>query len=110
MADNKRLPIDTAGLTFEASCEPRAIMEFGTTEQRRNREGLPLFECELYVRGLPRGTMIKVRVPGEPKGIQSGSTVRPIGLNVIAWESKNGSGASFEVDRLETTVRAKDAA
>lgn len=87
-----RLPIDTAKMAFIAAGEPAPVVDFKTKVARLDESGLPLYQLNLLAVAGPEAEVLSVKVPGEPKGIVSGSPVTVGALVALPYKLTDESG------------------
>ncbi|WP_406254776.1 hypothetical protein [Streptomyces chartreusis] len=95
-------PIDVARLgkiRCEIAPEPRTTLE---GDQRRDREGNPLWVTCLAVRRLEgrRVDTIDVTTSGQPQGLTEGSEVRVSNLWARDWALEGRTGTSYRADAI----------
>ncbi|MGW1615403.1 hypothetical protein ACWCQZ_39335 [Streptomyces sp. NPDC002285] len=96
-------PIDVARLgtiRCEIAPEPRTTLE---GDQRRDREGNPLWVTGLAVRRLEgrRVDTIDVTTSGQPQGFTAGSEVRVTNLWARDWTIEGRTGTSYRADAIQ---------
>jgi hypothetical protein len=101
-----RLPVDTSEIAFiTTGSAARPVLDFETKQQRRSREGEPLFSVRLLALAgsgdEEESTLITVKVPGEPRLPKRGMPVRVLGLVAQPWSMGERSGMSFAAARIE---------
>jgi hypothetical protein len=95
------LPIDTSQASFIASGEPTVVHEFGTDRPKYSAEGVPLFEVSVMATFSGTSDVIKVKTPGQPQGITSGTVVRLVDLVAIPYAMPSRSGTAYRAARIE---------
>lgn len=82
--------------------EPRVTPE---GEQRKDREGRPLFVVGLVVRQADgrRADVIEVAVPEEPAGLTVGTRVTCVDLDAISWSIGDRSGIAWRAVAIRAT-------
>lgn len=98
--DNK--PIDTARLgTIRCviAPEPRTTLE---GEQRRDREGNPLWVTGLSIRQAEgrRTDVVHVVTSGQPTGLIEGGEVKVTGLMANEWAVDGRTGTTYRADAI----------
>ncbi len=97
------LPIDTTKVKFLTGHDviPDVIYETGV--QKVTRDGQPVFQ--VLIVSFPDGgaaEIVKVKVPGEPKGLRPHAPVRITGLEVRTYKLKDGKeGLTYWATAIE---------
>ncbi|KUN00592.1 hypothetical protein AQI95_34365 [Streptomyces yokosukanensis] len=98
--DNKPIDVNRLGrLRVEIAPEPRTTQE---GEQRRDREGNPLWITSLSVRQ-PEGRRvdtIDVTTSGQPQGLTEGGEVKVTNLWANDWAFEGRSGTTYRADAI----------
>jgi hypothetical protein len=90
------LPIDTSRVKFLTGDDVKPQIVYETGAQKTTRDGQPIFQVPIVA--FPAGgvaEILKVKVLGEPKGLQLHAPVRVVGLEVRPWTARDGSGAGL---------------
>lgn len=95
-------PIDASRLgtiRCEIAPEPRTTLE---GDQRRDREGNPLWITGLAVRRLEgrRVDTIDVTTSGQPQGLMAGGEVKVTNLWAREWALEGRTGTSYRADAI----------
>jgi hypothetical protein len=96
-----KLRIDTAGMTFMAAGPPEPVLDFETKKPKPDETGEQLFGLQLVVLAEGNADVIGVKVPGEPKGVGQGATVKVTGLVAQPWSMGDRSGVAFRAASIE---------
>lgn len=102
-----RLPIDTTDLTLIAG-EVEPVVDFETKKPKADANGEPIYSVDVVAFGEEGPQIWPVKVPGQPKGIKEGETVKVTGLVAIPWSMETRHGISFRAEAV--TAQASTAA
>jgi hypothetical protein len=106
-----KLPIDTSSITFIAASAPEAVLDYDTkTPKLDNESGQPLHSLQVVALSGDGADVLSVKVPGEPKGVAQGSTLKLVGLTAQPWVMGERSGVSFRAGHIETAGPSRSAA
>lgn len=85
----KRIPMDTSR-TYLCVGEATPVLDWNTKAPKVDPTGVPEFQVPVLAltEGLPE--VLGVKVPGEPKGLVTGSPVRIAGLTAIPYTTERG--------------------
>jgi hypothetical protein len=99
-----RLPVDTTKLTILCIGEPRAALEYGTSNQKTMPDGTPIFKVPVLLGGT--GDRIdptsSVTVPGPLPEMKSGQVINCRNLSASTWTIRDNNGR----ERSGLTLRA----
>jgi hypothetical protein len=104
------LPIDTQKVRFLLSRQPKPVMDWDSAQHALSPEGLCYFSVELVAMADGSGAeVIKVRVAGEPQGLNLHSLVRVTGLRARPWVNRQRgiSGVAYLADRIEVDTAGR---
>ena len=87
--------------SFLCASEPEPVLDFQTRQPKTTPDGEPLFSVQLIVLNKGPAEVIKVKVPGRPKGLQQGTAVQVSGLVAQHWVNGARSGLAFRADSIE---------
>ena len=96
-----RLPIDTSAMGFIAAGVPEPVVDFESRRPKTDDNGEPLFSVKVMALADGDADVISVKVPGEPKGVVTGTQLRLVGLNALPWDMGDRSGVAFRAARAE---------
>jgi hypothetical protein len=96
-----RLPIDTTGVSFICAGEAEPVVDYESGRPKIDRSGQPLYSVSLVAMAEGVAEVITVKVPGEPKGVSRGATVRLVGLTANPWTIRDRSGIAYRAERVE---------
>jgi hypothetical protein len=96
-----RLPIDTGAISFLCAKAPEQVLDFETKAARTDASGQVLYGVALLAMAEGEAEVIQVKVPGEPKALTPGLSVRPVGLVAQPWAMGERSGVAYRAIRLE---------
>lgn len=103
------LPVDTTKLLLLCGAPPEAVLDYGTGEQKKNRDGDALYRTEVIVMGFGRPQVVGVRTAKEPKGLVTGAPVSVNGLSVSPFVTRDGStGVLYEAVSVEPAKAARE--
>ena len=96
-----RLRVLTKGTDYLAAGPPEPVLDFDSKQPRANRDGEAMFTVSVIAMSSDGTDVLKVKVPGEPKGIVRGASLKVTGLVGTYWELNGRSGVSFSAERVE---------
>jgi hypothetical protein len=96
-----KLPIDTNGLPLQCGTVPTPVLDYDTREHKADENGEPLYGLQLVAFSEYGPQVLKVTVPGEPKGLGMGVPVKVRGLVANYWQMGERSGVSFRAEKVE---------
>lgn len=101
-----RLPIDTSSIKILALGPAAPINEYGTTNQRTDLSGVPLYKVPVVLSGttdrIDPTTTITIASASTPL-LTNGDVLTAVGLTISSWTMRDGSGQ----DRSGVTLRAE---
>ena len=99
------LPIDVEKLTIIVIGEASPVMVFGTQEQKRNKDGEPVYKLPVLIQGTGdrQDPTTNITFSGSKSDFQKGSRISAKGLTLMTW-SLRGTNGTY---RNGTTLRAK---
>jgi len=104
----KRLYLDTAKVTFMVT-KPAGEKTDGSGNQRRTKEGAPMWTVELLAQQEEGGVVINVTFAGEKPSVKSGTVVTLEDLEVIPWNQNGRHGNAFRATAIRQVSAAKAA-
>lgn len=105
----KRLYLDTAKVTFMVT-KPAEEKSDGSGNQRRTKEGVPMWTVELLAQQEQGGAVINVTMAGEKPSVTAGQVVSLEGLEVIPWNQNGRHGNAFRASGIRPVAAGKAAA
>jgi hypothetical protein len=93
--------VTTEGNDHMAAGPPEPVLDFDSKQPRLGPDGRPLYSVSVVALGPEGAEVLKVKVPGEPKGIVRGTPVKLTGVVATYWELSGRSGVSFSAERIE---------
>ncbi|MGH3712834.1 MAG: hypothetical protein ACRDT4_05150 [Micromonosporaceae bacterium] len=105
----KRLYLDTSKVTFMVT-KPASEKSDGSGNQKRTKDGVPMWTVELLAQQEEGGVVINLSVAGEKPSVKSGQVVALEGLEVIPWNQNGRHGNAFRATAIRPTAAAKAAA
>jgi hypothetical protein len=96
-----RLHVSTEGNDHMAAGPPEPVLDFDSKQPRVGGDGRPLYSVSVVALGPEGAEVLKVKVPGEPKGIVRGTPVTLTGVVATYWELNGRSGISFSAERID---------
>ena len=104
----KRLYLDTAKVTFMVT-KPASEKTDGSGNQRRTKDGAPMWTVELLAQQEEGGVVINVTFAGEKPSVKSGTVVTLEDLEVIPWNQNGRHGNAFRATAIRQVSAAKAA-
>ena len=96
-----KLPIDTTGMTFLAAGPAEQVLDFESKAPKADQNGEPLYSLQLVVLADGGAEVISVKVPGEPKRIAEGTSVKVAGLVATPWTMGDRNGVAYRAAQIE---------
>ena len=106
----RRLPIDISSMSFTVAEEPRPAVDFETKVRKTNENGELLSSLNVLVTSPSEISIIPVKVPSVPDGLQLNDPVKLVGLSATAWVNGTRASFAFSAERIEPIAKAKAAA
>jgi hypothetical protein len=101
------LPIDASKLQIIVIGEVLPVFVYGTTERKKNAEGLEVFKIPVLIQGNNRqDPTTTISVAGALPTIPKGSRIQATDLTLLTWSMRGRDGNT----RNGTTLRAKSVA
>jgi len=99
-----KLPIDQQRISALVTGEPRPVLVYGSTEQRLDKNGNPLFKVPVLLSGTadvvdPTTT---ITVPGPLPAVAKGQLIEFENLTISTWTMRDANGR----ERHGVTLRA----
>jgi hypothetical protein len=104
----KRLYLDTAKVTFMVT-RPAEEKGDGSGNQKRTKDGAPMWTVELLAQQEEGGVVINVTVAGDKPKVTSGQVVTLDDLEVIPWNNNGRYGNAFRATAIRQVAAAKAA-
>ena len=104
----KRLYLDTSKVTFMVTSAAKEKGD-GSGNQKRTREGAPMWTVELLAQQEEGGVVINVTVAGDMPKVTSGQVVTLDDLEVIPWNQNGRHGNAFRATAIRQVAAAKAA-
>lgn len=102
------LPVDTNKIRTMTAGEPFAAFDFKSKQPKLDRNGVQLWVVPMTIMCLgQKATIVNVRVPGEPKGVQAFQYVRLHDFFFNEFDGKEGKGTFYDVGRIEPETAGK---
>src|SRR5215831_3286633 len=103
----RTIPVDTSSLVTLCATPPVPRVR-DTGELRTDKaSGQTLYEVGMLVVHNSSADVVKVSVPGEPKGLATGQPVRVTGLVALPWEQNGRHGIAFQATKIEPASTVK---
>jgi hypothetical protein len=98
------IPVDTAKARFMAADNPSPALDYTTKVPKVDQNGQPIWIVPTIVMSEGhKGTIVNIRVPGEPKGVRAFGFVKITGFYISVWEK----GAFYDAERVEPEAAAR---
>ena len=99
------LPVDTSKLQIIVIGEVLPVFVYGTTERKKNSEGLDVYKIPVLIQGNSnrQDPTTTITVAGTIPAIPKGSRIEAKDLAILTWSMRGKDG----VMRNGTTLRAK---
>lgn len=104
----KRLYLDTSKVTFMVTSAAKEKGD-GSGNQKRTKEGAPMWTVELLAQQEEGGVVINVTVAGEQPTVTPTTVVTLEGLEVIPWNQNGRHGNAFRATAIRPKTAAKAA-
>lgn len=106
------LPIDTSQMTFICAGNPTPVVDYDSGRPKTDRNGTPLFQIPLLAIWNESAEVLKVKTPGEPKGLTSGAPALPAELISSPYSIDGNSGVAYRARTIQplTAAQAKGGA
>ena len=96
----RKLPIDTAGLSFLCAISPQEVVDEYKRPKADRTTGEVLFTTQLVVLGDEGAEVIKVVTAGAPR-VAQGSMVTVTDLVATPWSIEGRNGIAFRATRID---------
>ncbi len=109
-------PVDTSKVVFIAGGAPQPVIDYDSKRHKADGDGQPLYQVSIVALVEGRNPeVIKVKVPGEPRGVAAQVVVKLVGFTVgyfAMLDEKNRHVAMqlYRAERIEPLAPARGAA
>jgi hypothetical protein len=98
------LPIDISSLAFICAGQAEAVVDYDSRRPKLDPNGVPLFQLNVVVLSQGAAEVLRVKVPGQPQGLTSGSPVTVDGLVAVPYSIGDKSGVAYRARTITPTV------
>lgn len=96
-----RLPIDTSAMVFIAAGAAEAVLDYENRRPKTDPNGEPMFAIKVMALADGDADVITVKVPGDPKGVTTGTQLRLHGMGALPWTMGDRNGVAFSAAKVE---------